>query len=657
MIVGTAGHIDHGKTTLVKALTGVDTDRLPQEKQRGISIELGYAFLDTTPASDDAAAGARIGFIDVPGHERLVHTMLAGATGIDLALLLVAADDGPMPQTHEHLAVLSLLGIRRGAMVLTKVDRADAQRRAAVRREAEALLAPSSLAGAPVFEVSATSGEGLAALRDWLLGQAQQSPVGRDPTLAFRLAVDRAFTLGGVGTVATGTVFAGAVRDGDELALVPGDARLRVRSVHADNRPVEQADCGQRCAVALAGIAKEAVPRGHWLCAPAVALQTDRFDAELRLWHAETRPLRSGQAVLVHVGSAAQAGTVAVLQAPGGGDVLAPGESGLVQVVLRQPLAVWVGDRVVLRDAAASRTLAGGRILDPFAPTRYRRTPARLAELAARQLPGAAARVAALLAAAPVGLDLQRWCQAEGLLALPALPEGLLRVQAAAVDMALGAAAADAVLALVLPALRDFHQRAPEELGPDTARLRRLAAPRLPLPLWRGLLERWLAQGLLRQRGAVVHLPEHGLRLSAVDERIAQKTGPMLLATGFEGAWVRDLARDAAEGEVLMRTTLARLAQRGDLHQVVRDLYYAEATMLRLAALVRQVAQAEGEVRAASFRDATGLGRKRAIQVLEYFDRIGLLRRVGDSHRLRPDSALFPMPAAPETAPKLAGCA
>ncbi|HRM49510.1 MAG TPA: selenocysteine-specific translation elongation factor, partial [Alicycliphilus sp.] len=252
MIVGTAGHIDHGKTTLVRALTGVDTDRLPEEKKRGISIELGYAYLDTP-------AGGRIGFIDVPGHERLVHTMVAGASGIDYALLLVAADDGPMPQTHEHLAVLSLLGIARGAVVITKTDRASPDRLQALRAEMARLLQGTSLAGAPVVNVSAQTGSGIAPLRQLLFDAAQGQPQAAAAGAAqgLRLAIDRAFTLDGTGTVVTGTIHAGSVRVGDELAISTSGGgaplRARVRSLHAQNQGVQQAHAGQRCAVALAG--------------------------------------------------------------------------------------------------------------------------------------------------------------------------------------------------------------------------------------------------------------------------------------------------------------------------------------------------------------------------------------------------------------------
>ena len=634
MIVGTAGHIDHGKTTLVKALTGVDTDRLPEEKARGVSIELGYAFMDL-----DGGAG-RIGFIDVPGHERLVHTMLSGATGIDHALLLVAADDGVMPQTREHLAVLSLLGIASGTVVVTKTDRADAARVAAVAAEAEALLEGTPLVGSPVLPVSAISGAGLPALRERLQAVARDSAARTaDDSRLFRLAVDRVFALDGVGTVVTGTIHAGRVAVGDELVLAPGDTRVRVRSVHAQNRAVTQAEAGQRCALALHGVDRAQVQRGQWVVAPTAALQTQRLDVELTLWHGEARPLRSGTPVHVHVGSAQGQGSVALLEPL----QLAPGESGLAQLVLQAPLAAWWGDRVVLRDASASRTLAGGRVLDPFAPVRYRRTPQRLAELQALQQPVLDDRLRALLQAAPQGVDLRRFVAAQARTLEPSFEPGTLHRRDAAHDVALGAPFAAAARERVLDVLAEFHRSQPDEFGPDAARLRRLSLPRIADALWRALLAELQAAGRIAVRGAYVHLPEHGVRLSATEERLAQKVATGLAAAAFEGAWVRDLARDARESEPLLRVTLARLAQRGELHQVVKDLYYPPATMARLAALARQVAATTPtqEVTAAAFRDATQLGRKRAIQVLEYFDRIGLLRRVGDVHRLRSDSTLF----------------
>ena len=640
MIVGTAGHIDHGKSTLVAALTGMDADRLPEEKKRGISIELGYAWLDV-PGAD-----LRIGFVDVPGHERLVHTMLAGATGIDYALLLVAADDGPMPQTREHLAVLSLLGLARGVVAITKCDLVDASRVAEVSAQVSALLYGTPLAGAQVLPVSARSGDGVQALRTLLFEAARETVArGRDDQ-AFRLAIDRVFALDGVGTVVTGTVHAGQVRVGDELAITPsGRARqLRVRGLHVHDRRVEHAHAGQRCALALAGADRDEIARGQWLVAPEVALATDRIDLRLTAWREEARPLRSGTPVHAHLGAGDMLGTVALLD----GDALAPGASARAQLVLREPVAAWHGDRVVLRDASATRTIAGGVVLDAHAPARYRRTPKRIAELDACTLETPAERLAGLMAAAPYGVDLERWVRGQGLRAdtAPALPPGCLHAGEAGRGWALGAAHAAALGEATLAALREYHGRVPDELGPDGGRLRRLVAPRLPEALWQVLLARLSAGGEVMTRGPYVHLPEHGIHLSATEERIAQKTAPLLARSGFEGAWVRDLARDAREPEPLMRTTLARMARSGELHQMVKDLYYPPQAIVRLAAIAREVAaRHDGVVTAARFRDATALGRKRAIQILEYFDRVGLLRRVGDTHKLRTDTMLFTEPS------------
>ena len=569
--------------------------------------------------------------------------MVAGASGVDYALLLVAADDGVMPQTCEHLAVLSLLGIARGAVVITKADRADADRLAQVRGEITPLLAGTCLEHSPVVTVSAQTGAGIDALRTLLFEAATADAACAADVLdaqGFRLAIDRAFTLAGTGTVVTGTIHAGSVRVGDELALVPAaagtPATVRVRGLHAQNQAVQSAHAGQRCAVALAGVAREAVGRGQWLTAPGMAVATQRLDVQLTLWRGEAQALRSGAHVLAHIGAAQVSASVALLDT----DLLAPGASALAQLVLQAPVGAWHGERVLLRNSAASRTLAGGRVIDPLAPTRFRRTPQRLAELAALQQASPAARLSALLAVAPYGVDLTRFTAAQGLRALP--HEYVPNTALTQTNQALGAMQTEAISAAVLQALEAFHARQPDELGPDSARLRRLTAPRLPAALWQALLARLAAAGQLVLQGAVAHLPAHGAQLSETETRIAQKIAPLLAAAGFEGSWARDIARHAQEPEPLVRTTLARLARRGELHQIVKDLYYPPAAMQQLARIARTVGAAhEGVALAADFRDATGLGRKRAIQILEYFDRIGFTRRVGDKHKLRAECTLF----------------
>src|SRR5574343_490183 len=294
MIIGTAGHIDHGKTTLVKALTGVDCDRLKEEKARGITVDLGYAY---TPLP----GGGMLGFIDVPGHEKLIHNMLAGATGIDFALLVIAADDGPMPQTREHLEIIELLGITRGAVALTKIDNATVNRKNEAKTEIAELLASTALAGAPIFPVAATTGDGIAELRAHLEAAASASPAAGQGG-GFRLAIDRCFTLSGAGTVVTGTAFAGAVRIGDQLLLSPPNRPVRVRSLRVQDAPAERGQAGQRIALALAGIEKSDVTRGMWVLAPALDAPVSRFDARLRVLSGQP-PLKHGTHVQLHLGA------------------------------------------------------------------------------------------------------------------------------------------------------------------------------------------------------------------------------------------------------------------------------------------------------------------------------------------------------------------
>jgi len=652
MIIGTAGHIDHGKTSLVRALTGVETDRLPEEKRRGISIELGYAYLH-------AEEGTSLGFIDVPGHERLLHTMLAGATGIAHALLVVAADDGVMPQTREHLAVVALLGVGQGSVAITKIDRLDTNTRAdrlrTVRAEVAALLAPTRLAGSPVFHVSATTGEGVDALREHLLDAARQqdanpgalgsaahatatataTSASHDTPRAFRLAVDRAFTLAGVGTVVTGTVASGSARVGDELQIAPSGRSVRLRGIHAQNQPAEVALTGQRCALALHGVAKDEVGRGDWVCAGAITLATTRIDVECTLWPDETKALRSGTPVHVHLGTSDVMGSIALLE----GDTLAPGATALAQLVLHGTVAAWHGDRGVLRDASATRTLGGIRVLDSYAPQRWRRTPERLAALHAMALPARAERIAALLAQAPLGLQCTSLARAEALAgpdALP-LPDGTVRID----DLTIAPVALATLQAQAVDKLRAFHTDTPEEIGPDTRRLKRLAAPRASDALWLHAIDDLIAQGAVARSHHWLHLPDHAARMNAAEEQLAQRLSPALAAGAFDPPWVRTLAKDLDVPEALVRQTLASMARRGMLFQVVKDLYYPVTTVEQLAAIARTCETGADGLQAASFRDATGLGRKRAIQLLEFFDRVGFTRRVKDAHLLRPGTPLF----------------
>ena len=375
MIVGTAGHIDHGKTALVKALTGVDADRLKEEKARGITIDLGYAY-------SDLGDGRQLGFVDVPGHERFVHNMLAGATGIDAALLVVSAAEGIKPQTVEHLQIMDLLGLDRGIVALTKADLANDDQLLERMAEVETLLSSTSLKGAEIIPVSAITGQGIDELKSKLLTLGES---GKGTTGHARLAVDRCFLLPGAGVVVTGTVHAGEIRVGDHLLLTPSGLEARVRSLHAQNRAAEVGHAGERCALNLSGarLSKEAIKRGDWVVSPALHAPSDRLDVELKMLASEEEPLKHWSPAHIHLGAAHVMGRVALLD----GDRLMPGSSGLAQLVLDEKVGALAGDRVILRDPSALRTIAGAAVVDPFGPPRNRRTPRRLAELRALRQP------------------------------------------------------------------------------------------------------------------------------------------------------------------------------------------------------------------------------------------------------------------------------
>ncbi|HSI47394.1 MAG TPA: selenocysteine-specific translation elongation factor [Ideonella sp.] len=643
MIVGTAGHIDHGKTTLVRALTGVDTDRLPEEKQRGISIELGYAY---TPAAN----GEVLGFIDVPGHEKFVHTMAAGAVGVGHALLVVAADDGVMPQTREHLAILGLLGVRQGSVALTKVDRVDAARVVAAKAEILALLAGTPLADAPVFETAATQpGDGgVAALRQHLEAVAAAWP-GLGSAGLFRLAVDRVFTLAGQGTVVTGTVFSGQVRVGDVLQHSATGQAVRVRSLHAQNRAAEVGQAGQRCALNLAGIAREAISRGDWIADARVLRPTQRLDLRVRLLP-DAPALGAWSAVHVHVGTAHHMAHLVPLQ----GDTLQPGAEALAQLVVDAPVFALPGDHLILRNAQASRTLGGGQVLDPLAPERRRRSAERLAWLTALAQLVETGEPDALVRHAPQGLGRSTLTLLMGREPDAVVAPDIRQLPAGESDGWLIAEPRwQALREQVLQALARHHERASDEPGPNAARLRRMALPGLLLSahnvLWHGLHQALLAEGAVERSGASLHLPGQGVSITPAERATAERLLPLLLAGGFDPPWVRDLAKAQGLGEDATRALLRKLARAGELGQVVRDLFFPAATLGRLQATLAELAQQSprGEVEAHAFRDATGLGRKRAIQILEYFDRIGMTRRVRDAHVLRAEANATPLLQSP----------
>ncbi|MDO5505341.1 MAG: selenocysteine-specific translation elongation factor [Pseudoxanthomonas suwonensis] len=641
MIVGTAGHVDHGKTSLVRALTGVDTDRLKEEKSRGISIELGYAYVPL-PGNDATDAARVLGFVDVPGHERFVHTMVAGATGIDFALLVVAADDGVMPQTREHLAILELTGVRRGAVAITKVDRVDAARLEQVRDDLAALLGDTPLAEAPMFACNALAADdgGVAALRDHLFAAAaEQGTATPAADELFRMPVDRIFSLPGHGTMVAGPVAGGRVEAGSEARLMPLGIPVRVRGLHAQNRPVQVAVAGQRAALNLAGLAREPISRGDWVADPRAFEPGPRIDARLRLLDHGTI-LRDGAELHVHWGSSHRLARVLLLEDAD------PRRGVLVQLVFDAPVCAMTGDRFILRDASATRTIGGGVLLDPEAPQRRRRSAARQAWLRALEAMLDGGGIAPLLQQAPLGLPLAtlaRRCRLpEAMLALPA---DVVRVGdgdgAHVIDSGHWQALAERAEA----GLAQWHERRPDEPGVDAPRLMRIIVPNLDAGVWRARLEAMRADGRAARKGPWWHLPGHDPRLSDAELARLQALMAELLAGGFDPPWVRTLATQMTLDEDQVRKLLCKAAAQGRVYQVVPDLFYHPQRIAELAAVVAALADEHGSAEAAPFRDAIGIGRKRSIQILEFFDRVGYTRRVGAGHKPRQEMRWDTLPA------------
>ncbi len=628
MIIGTAGHVDHGKTSLVRALTGVDTDRLKEEKARGISIELGYAY---TPVP----GGEVLGFVDVPGHERLVHTMVAGVGGIDYALLVIAADDGVMPQTREHLAILQLLGISHGAVALTKIDRVDAARIREVQAQIGALLAPTALSHAPIFPLAATAqgDPGVAALRAHLQSLAANWPKAPENGL-FRLAVDRVFTLPGRGTVVTGTARAGRVQVGDSLAVMPAGTLVRVRSIHAQNRDAVVGRAGQRCALNLVGIEKTALARGDWLADPQALMSSTRIDARLRRLAGGT-DLPNRAPLHIHLGTAHRVARVMPLE----GDLPKAGESARVQLVFDAPICASPGDAFIVRDAQAIHTIGGGVVIDPYPPVRRRRSPERLAFLDALERLAAGEGVASLLDHAPLGIEMRelvRLCgRTEQQIALP--PQARI-IEVRGERFVILESHWQVLSERALAVLRTFHTHQPEEPGIDRGRLRRMTQPTLDDARWRVLIDELVQRQAVQRTGLWLHLPEHRINLSHRESELALKLHAAISKGRFDPPWVRDLANTVAAPEDEVRAVLRKCAMQGTVFQVVHDLFYHRDRVRELAGMLKGLAHGHGGVDAAQFRDLIGVGRKRAIQVLEFFDRVGYTRRTRNVRVLRVDS-------------------
>jgi selenocysteine-specific elongation factor len=634
-ILGTAGHIDHGKTSLVRALTGVDTDRLPEEKARGITIELGFAPL-VLPS------GRRLGVVDVPGHEALVRTMVAGATGIDLVLLVVAADEGVMPQTREHLAICELLGLRHGVVALTKQDVAEPDVADLAEAEVRELVDAGTLHGAPIVRVSSQTGAGIEALSKALDELAARAAARTPRSGPPRLWVDRVFEMRGFGTVVTGTLSGAALRVGDTAELLPGGQRARIRGLQSFGAVVEAVQPGARCAVNLQGVPREQVVRGSLLTAPDAVAETQALDAEIA-WLAEAPPLGpKPMSVELLVGTA----TRRAHAAPIGAESLAPGAHGFVRIHLEDgALPLLPGDAFVLRGFARTSgsfaTLGGGRVLDAHPPQRRRSDPALALELV--QLAGADAPTAVRLRIERAGFT---GCEPEALrretgltaAALAAALEGLEKQALLARSeggLLLGAPACSELERRLLAALGEFHEREPMRPGTARGALRGALPENVPRAAFELALARLEAKGAVEVAESLVRLADFVPRLTQRQEAIAAQLRADAMIGGLEPPTPRDwserLGIDAAE----LREVLAHLERDGSLVHAPGDLWFDRVSVDELRAKLVAQLEAHGSLETPAYKDLIGTTRKYAVPLMELFDAEHLTVRRGETRVLR----------------------
>jgi selenocysteine-specific elongation factor len=621
-IVGTAGHIDHGKTALVRRLTGVDTDRLPEEKKRGISIDLGFAPL-VTPA------GVHVGIVDVPGHERFVKNMLAGVGGIDLVLLVIAADEGVMPQTREHLAIVQLLGVTRGIVVLTKSDLVEREWLDEVARDVRALLARTPLAEAPVVEFSAVTGAGQAALLS-AMDAALASAPGRKTAEPARLPIDRVFTVEGFGTVVTGTLWRGVVRTGDALELLPGGHAVRVRRLQVHGATVEEARAGQRTAVALHGVSKEQVGRGDWLVAPGSLRASPVLDVRFELLADYPREWKVATRVRFHLGASEIIGRLVLLE----GASLKAGGSALAQVLLEKPAVAARGDRFVVRSYSPSRTVGGGSVIEPVA-VRRRRRAGGLESLAVHESGSLEARLLEWVAAEPRLASTATLAQTAGeseevvAAALGRLAEAG-EVVAAAEGRWLGPARWAGAQEAVLREVGAYAEKYPARFGIPKGELKSGLKSAVDGGLFDAAFDALVGSAQVELRGERVRPAgspwEPPAAAMAALERVEAELEAAGLAVPETAAWQSRLGPSGAE-------VLSLGYFLGRLVRVSQEFTYTARQIEGLRAKLAAHFAKKSTMNVAEFKEIAGVSRKYAVPLMEHGDRVGWTVRSGDERK------------------------
>jgi selenocysteine-specific elongation factor len=630
LIVGTAGHIDHGKSALVRALTGTDPDRLPEEKRRGITIDLGFADLEL----DDL----RIGFVDVPGHERFIKNMLAGAHGIDLLALVIAADEGVMPQTREHFDICRLLGVSNGLVVITKTDLVDEEMLALVEDDARELIAGSFLEDAPVVPVSSRTGAGLDQLKSRLVELGKRVPP-RSTDFITRLPIDRAFSMKGFGAVVTGTLISGQIKEGDELELLPLTVNVRVRGLQVHNKSVHEAHAGQRTAVNLAGIDTAQIERGMVLAPVGRLRPTQIVDVWIDVLPSASRAVRSRSRVRFHIGATEVLGRVRVLEE---GSQIAPGSGGLVQLRLEAPVVAVHGDRFILRSYSPAETIAGGVIVDPFAMKHRRREMDHALQLLRFLMRDErTAKFVGFVSASGVrGLRLAELAAASGwtneVLASVASEVQKTGSVAEVGGLYIARDSFDRLSAAVLAELERHHKREPLARGMLRETLREKVFTHSAPELFNGVIARLEESGTVVSEKDIVRSSGHSVGLSDKDIELSKRIEEIYLAAGVEAPSLDEAMTKAnvpAAQRAQARKLLQLLLDDGKLVRIQGEMFMHSQVIQDLKTKLQTYAsqhEPERLIDVPAFKDLAGVSRKYAIPLLEFFDREQVTRRAGD---------------------------
>lgn len=620
MIIVTSGHVDHGKTALLKALTGTHTAHLPEEKKRGMTIDLGYAYL---PIGDQV-----LGFIDVPGHEKFLANMLAGLGGIDYAMLIVAANEGIQPQTIEHLTILTLLQIKNIIPVITKADLVNAEQIEQLKNHL--LQTYPYLSHSPLFVTSATNGQGIEPLRDYLcklsLNFAQNSI-----DKPFRYAIDRIFSIKGAGTVVTGTAFSGKVRLADELFLSNGE-RVRIKNIHAQNQPSEQGIAGQRLALNInVDFDRTSIQRGDWLFDQPPPAPSER----ITIWVENEVALIESQVVHIYHACAKTTAKLNLLSSK----QLEAKAQGLAELILDKPLFLVYGDKLILRSGDAKKIVAGARVLEINSPKRYKRQPERLDYLKSLvQTQQLAQRIALYLQQYAVSAQQLCWLEQ---LSLPQLDQLLQQSQHIRFqDWCFNSQFEQQQKQKIITTLTNYHQQHPDQVGVAKARLYRMACLPQPENLIYHFIQQMLMQGTLQQTRGWLHSPSHKIQFSPQEQLLWQQVLQLFEQQHGQALWVRDVANLLGVDEQNMRNLMYKAGKLGYLTAVVKDRFFLTEVIYSYARLIKQQIQQQGSISVNQLRDQLGFGRKMTVQLIEYYDRCGFLRRKGNQHLLR-DQDMF----------------